>query len=58
MTHDETVKAVRKSLLAEDGRENHHDVYTKRRPIHKYVKPSEIADRESSTASDWEGCVE
>lgn len=58
MTHDEITQAIRKSLVADDGRANRHDVYAKRRPVIKYEKPSEINDRDSSTASDFEGCVE
>lgn len=30
MTHEETVDAVRRSLLADDGRETHHGIYPKR----------------------------
>jgi hypothetical protein len=52
------VQAIRRSLLIEDQCAARHGVYAKRKPVLKYEKPAEIHDRDSATASDFEGCVE
>jgi hypothetical protein len=59
MTHEETVRAIHKSLIADDGRASRHGVYAKRRPVHKYEKPAAIDDHTGGEASsDFPGCVE
>lgn len=60
MTHDEMNTAVRKSLLADEGRESHRGVYPKRRPIVAYEKPETVENlsqaAEGREDPDFPGC--
>lgn len=41
MNHDETVDAIRRSLVVDDAKETHHGVYPKR-PAPKLESPFEV----------------